>query len=555
MYSDNKINVFIAYEWESAQRFKEVAEDTLKSNSNVKVFFDKIIIEESSDIHERISNSIDQSDCLITTLESLNTMEVVSEVVMANERGKSIYLFRNISKTQKTPKDYKGVYFLYDRPTIDYSNEKELERELNKLFSNKNKNYFNKLPDKVREIEKVINVRRTYLPYQPSLINRILKDAKDEILQVIDKPYSIDVGFEKNFLIRAEAIFSTASKVYAISLDEVSTFWKNQQTRKIAQSYIDSQPDNTQRIFVFSSPRSTNAYKEILRRHSNSYGKYGGVYICSKESYLKVMRKIARNSNLDNKDFALLQYDKDYYIEAVLDRSQLEFDKVDIKKRQNKGVNYEKFMSLYEELAKLDEGEIYYQGKDKSSEISICKWSNQLLHRDFDWEDKLKKLFPQKISGDAFHMVFFKDTDNNLKAKIANIKNKLYSIKDKMNMKYLWFGEKAKITRVNDSLLKGRIKISHDFDYVLLMQFDNIEYLKIYYENHQHSEIRKDLYENMDTGIKILYSLAKREDEKSKTLIFEKIIEELVSKYMVRYDFIEQESISSIIGEAAIDFD
>src|SRR5262245_38130890 len=97
--------------------------------------------------------------------------------------------------------------------------------------------------------------------------------------------YTIDLSIEKNYLLRACPLFKSAQSVYAFSLDQVSTFWTNEKNRPLIHEYLDSQPVDTRRIFVFSSAREANQYRKIIQENYNRYGDGGGVFICSLGSY------------------------------------------------------------------------------------------------------------------------------------------------------------------------------------------------------------------------------------------------------------------------------
>jgi len=95
------------------------------------------------------------------------------------------------------------------------------------------------------------------------------------------------------------------------------------------------------------------------------------------------------------------------------------------------------------------------------------------------------------------------------------------------------------------------LKLNDDYDYVLVINFLNKEDLTLYYNSKIHSLIRKKLYPQISEGVNILYKLMDKSymSDADKAVCFEKIVEELISKYMTRQDYAEALDIDSILTE------
>lgn len=557
-----KIRVFISYQRSTGSELRAAIAHGLQKLDNVEVIVDKDVIEYSDVIHKRISQKLDDCDCILVSSKSFDSQEVISELIRADERGKKIYVLQKENEEKEIPSH---LYFLNDQHKIFYSDVDNLEKQLAEFFKAKNKEDFEVISSYLRPIQEEVELQKL-LKFKAELSKKILREAHKEIKQLKSQKYNINVGIEKNFLVRARSIFEEANEVYAVSIDTVSTFWTDVKNRSLAEEYIRSQPNNTVRLFVFSSPRIANRYRHILQANHNSYGEAGRVFICSLHSYknfLEQFGSVLETETYLTKDFGLLVYmhknlysesEEKYYIEAFLDHSELNFKTVDI--FQASKINYQNLLNYFQELRDLNfenTSEKKVLGKKK---VFIKRWNPKCVNDDTLWQDDLSKLFPEERYGDVYHFVFFKGCNNNLENKIREAKNALSNARKSMQIKSIWFGKKTDRFPIAD-FQYGQLKLGFDYEYVLIMNFANNENLRSYYADRRHSDIRKRLYKNLHGSLELLYEYLDeiRETDQEKGFeIFEKTIEEIVSNYMVRYDFVDKEDIDSIARELPYEF-
>lgn len=548
------IKVFFSYQWSSGDTLRAAVISFLEKLENIEVFVDKNVVLPSDIIHERISENLDACDCVLVSTKSFGSMEVISELVRADERGKKIYILRERSDKTSLPS---CLYFLEDKLQIRYSDIDDLNSKIISLFKDKTKNEFSIISPELRDIQKGVNIQN--LPeFKGKLVKRILKEANREISQLKEKEYKIDVGVEKNFLIRARSIFESADKIYAVSIDSVSTFWTDQRNKQLAESYIKAQPDNTTRLFVFSSPRAANKFKFILQANHNNYGKNGGVFICSLHSYRNLLEKFSDPQEAESymsKDFGILVYEKskdsqnEHFIEAFLDHSELSFRDLDIS-HPNK-FNYKGLLEYFNSLTTLDFDSFSEDKGSQNSKILIKRWNPKCVMDTYLWRDELKSIFPEERYGDVYHFVFFRKYDDRLESKVREVKNTLERDKEFMKIKSIWFGKKADTYPVAD-FQYGTLRVGFDYEYVLMMSFESYEDLRVYYSDRKHSDLRKGLYKHLDKSLGLLYEYLdeiRKEDPKKGTDIFESSIEGIVSSHMSRHDFVDKEDIDSIVRE------
>jgi len=558
------IKVFISYKWETDQNLRAAVSAYLEQLKNVEVIVDVTAIRPSDNIYEVISEKIDECDCVLVSVNSLTTSnEVVSELIRAHERSKTIFLMQNREGPPISIPPY--LYFLNNSLQFKYSNIDELNRQLKDYFESKCEADFELIPLELKRIKNSIKDLRTLQKFRSDLIKRILNEACKEIKEVREQEqeYKIDVGIEKNFLVRARCIFENAAEVYAISIESVSTFWTDSKNKLLAENYIAQQPKNTIRLFVFSSFRTASKYRYILQASHNSYGKDGRVFMCSLHSYINLLEKFSDGSSGSVKkyleqDFGILFYNSNFeesHIEALLDHSELRFKKIDLDAPDK--INYKEIISYFKKMEYLD-FESIFEDQSEDKKIYIKRWNPKGLEFEDLLKKDLKKIFPEERSGDAYHLIFFKNKNknNNLESKILEVKNFLNYYKKDLGFNFIWFGKKTDPIPVSD-FSYGELKLNFEFDYLLMMKFDSYNDLRTYYSNQRHSHIRKNFYSNFNEGLSILYQYLEtlKESDPNKVVpIFEQVIEEIVSNYMVRYDFVDKEDIDSIIKEPPYPF-
>jgi hypothetical protein len=550
------VRVFVSYQWNTDRDLRAFLVPALRNLSNVDVLYDREFIEPSSRIHDKVSEALDDCDCVLVNLRSLDSPEVGGELIRAHERAKQILLIAPEAKNAPIPPH---LDFLNGVLRVTYRSHDELGEELKKFFHGKSRRDYEGYDalSLVRNLAK----RKTVMPFQDDLIRRIILEARTEIGEVLGTAYAVNVGIEKNFLVRARSIFKNATRVCAVSLDTVSTFWTDERNRALAQMYIGTQPTNTLRLFVFSSPKEANRYRYILQASHNAYGTNGGVFVCSTTSYKSLLRRCGAaddSMSYSRQDFAILEQRahgkaEPVTIEALLDQSELRFRQIDV--RAAGRLNYTSFLELFEELRNLRVGEAYRNAAGQDSLI-IKRWNPKCTLDIPTWREELKELFPEDSSSDVQHFIFLRDADGKVEDALTLVKSALRRHRDRLGIKSVWLGRSLERHVGTDALHRARLKITSDYDLVLAVKFETSHDLMSYYADQDHSEIRRRLYRRLDRGVDLISVLTEQIElsQSKKTALFEDVIEELVARHLVRYDFIEREDIDSIVEEPPVHF-
>jgi|GEM_PF-7043261 hypothetical protein len=189
--------VFISYSWSnSAERRAMISE--LNKLERVKVLVDKDQISPGMKIHQRISEIIDDSDCIIALLtkHGISSKEVFDEIVRAHERKKDIIPVVeedvNISELPWYLRD--TLYIKYDKrdfdSTLEYIlkaikqkasplqgvNQQEFPPRLQKVYE-KHKSYFD-IPTNYGISKEKIFLELKMKETDSSHIIRVSKDAE-----------------------------------------------------------------------------------------------------------------------------------------------------------------------------------------------------------------------------------------------------------------------------------------------------------------------------------------------------------------------------------------
>ena len=309
------------------------------------------------------------------------------------------------------------------------------------------------------------NFRRLF---RAKVIRNVLKETNVEIEKLCGPrdEYVQDLSLQESFIIRAGEIFEEADNLCAISIDELSQFWVAEDQRTRAQEYTARQPKKAKRLFVFSNFENAAKYRNVMAAHDQQYGKTGGVFFCSKHTYLDFLKKRISNESereeLKNKDFAVLVFEdekgKDYY-ESTLSSTKLVCRRIDhLKSYQDTILDY------FEKLTnKLKPGEI-----DKDH--GFIRYESDFQHDDKKWGIALSRIFDtvggsSTLSGSIYHLVFIskdvpekkliEEINNNLRSKLIALN--YLSTQEKL-IEDLWFGKRSQSIddlNVKDGIHKG----------------------------------------------------------------------------------------------------
>jgi nucleoside phosphorylase len=259
-----------------------------------------------------------------------------------------------------------------------------------------------------------------------STVNEIEEMAKATLAessgaQPEGRRFRTKIGQEYQFLIRAQEVFSHASRILAFSVDNVSTFWVSDDLRPDVQAYISCQaggvPGNEQvmRTFVFTTPEEAHRYARRLDYHAKLFP---NTFICSKEHYDQLIRtRLAINEaaiaallgrdGTEGRDFAVLEYSgndqaepKSYF--ADLDRGVLTVQA--ITRRHVGGVQIDNMRSFCE---KAITGCATPGGVSSVEGIPVMKWKCNIWHSDKQqWARCLATMFEEQTA-DVYHVTGF----------------------------------------------------------------------------------------------------------------------------------------------------
>ncbi len=419
-------------------------------------------------------------------------------------------------------------------------------------------------PEEVdKQVERVIQFVAPDLhameEFQRDLVEKIVTAGLKEANDVLSGRYQADVGLGRHFLLRAGPLFGKASRIYATSLDTVSTFWTNPDNRAEAGEYLSHQAPGgvAMRLFVFSDADTTHYHARVLDRHEESY-RY--VFVCSMTHYLALMRDVippgGSVDRIADRDFAVLCYGHPKVKQSLfaeLDSRYLGYEGIDLDTHGK--VIYRRFTSLLDGLRDTPPGEFDRRGQ-------ILRWRQGMWQDREKWAHALQTMFNERTA-DAIHMVFFQSddpTEQSLRQLLAGIKrritttrpNEFQSMTERYGIKRVWIGRRMADPKVRDGVYQGLITTTPPDagQYVLILRFDTEDGLKRFYADKGHSAIRQQVFETLDPRIKALYAATRTgplATEAGKATAYE-AIEAMAGQFLRRYDYHDDEMIQEMVA-------
>jgi hypothetical protein len=150
-----------------------------------------------------------------------------------------------------------------------------------------------------------------------------------------------------------------------------------------------------------------------------------------------------------------------------------------------------------------------------------------------------------------------RDCDGKVYNELTIVKSALRRNRQKLGIKSVWLGRKCGPHVATDHIHNARLRVAEDYDLVLAVRFETSQDLTSYYADEDHAEFRRKLYRRLDSAVDLIFALMEISGlpAEKKTAFFEDVIEPLVARHLVRYDFVEQEDIDSIVEEDPVQFD
>ncbi len=388
--------------------------------------------------------------------------------------------------------------------------------------------------------------------WQQMLAEEVIQGAAQELESLNTQKYNAYIRRGHNFMMRARPVFECADRVFAVSVDNVSQFWVSldRAEQRVAESYIRAQPRNTHRLFVFDSPESAHNHATIMNIHVRRYGDTGGVYLCSRRDYDRLL--YATGVPGGQHDFAALEYSgSDSVVTTFV--ATLDADRFSINKEPTQALakQMDEFKQTLEGFGTLDGGEI-------DDHHNVMRWSIDMQKHEDEWANKLKQLFGAR-KPDVFHMVSLSERALQEPEKRREVVRLVHAVRDmlvrlpsrsekKIHLKDFWVGEALGVRKAARDAATGG-KIANDGaikePLILWMRFDSEEDLHAWYSDEEHSVVRRNLYQAFDEEIKELVSAGFTGRGGSEALYAK--IENIAAKYLVRRDYVESDTIDDIV--------
>ena len=327
-------NVFISYRREDLP-LRAMLAAALDRQDGITSKYDEDIVEIGGYIHEAIIAAIDECRCVVAILtpDALHSQYVRDELsrprswsshhsseARGDEQGPPSLV---PSRSSRPPLPAGDIPFRSRRRGAGSSARQEAHCEI-------------ALQNCIRDIRRhVLEGDWADYPFKANLAQVVLDLCRDEIAGITGNQYATHLAEETNFLVRASPIFRAASGLYATSIDDVPTFWSDEAVKQRVVRYVQAQPSNSQRLFIFSEPEVLQRFGKVLDAHARRYGVEGRVFVISKAHYRRLIPRFAVNNDaavlLEKNDFGFLEFDVDgetRRIHAHLNDKQLAFSPV-----------------------------------------------------------------------------------------------------------------------------------------------------------------------------------------------------------------------------------
>lgn len=543
--------------------------DLILKNNLEKLLQDKglIVLSDSKnragkELHKEISSLLNQSHFVIPIITKnwLQSIESRDEFVRAHERRKIIICLLNSDDEI----DEKNLPFFVKEDLRIHFNSINITEKFEYVYQEiENTNFVdfwkNQCYDEIRKIGDLIQNNNHLLSYKSSHFEKKIKKLHDDLTNVLNDNYETNVSYEENFLRDASPYFKHASKIYAVSIVNVSTFWTDRKARNAAIAYLEAQGDPSKhviRLFVFESPRQVHIFKRILLRNYNYYVQQkqnnfdlmSSVLVCSRKVYEKMINDIMQydpvmGSNIYEQDFGILTYGTDsnsHILEASLNSTNFKVKKI----RLQDEISRRKFIEFMEEITRV-KSENY-----SLKTYGIAKMYPQIFEDEHKWNSMIEDIFEGQSKADIFHVVYF-NVRPTLIIKFEEIISEFIATveikKKEMKIKAISLRKFKKINNARDHQTNGDLNIQRSFNYALNVIFADQGSLELYYQDQYHSEVREKLYVllNPETRREFRRIKNNRLNEFEKQLIF-KDIESMMNSLILRVDWEQYDTKNSI---------
>jgi hypothetical protein len=558
---DPQINVFISY-CHKDQGIKLQLERLLSSRG-LNVLSDANN-HAGKELHKSISILLNQSHFVvpIITKHWLDSIETRDEFVRAHERRKMIICLYDSGDGI----DEKTLPFFVKEDLRIHFTAETVSTQLEQVYTEiKNANFVdfwkNSCYDEIRRVGDLLQNSHNLHHYKSEQFEKKLKKLHSDLSKIVNDDYETNVSYEDNFLRDASPYFKFASKITAVSIVNVSTFWTDRKAQSAAISYLKTQSDPSKdvtRLFVFETRRQVHIYKKILQRNFNYYVQakvnnhnlLSGVLLCSKKTYQQIItREMQYDSSMGNnifeQDFGILTYESQlnkHSLEATLNSTNFKVKKIDLEDEMPR----QSFVDFMDSIVKY---------KDDSyimSQYGIAKLNGNIFEDEAKWNVMVDNLFAGQNTSDIFHVIYFK-VKPDMTGQFEEIMGKFIStmeqkkLNGELKVKAISLRKFKKIDNARDHKTNGELRIKNIYNYALNLVFANQEFLEQYYHDAYHSQVREELYVllNQETKKQFTKLTTRNISEFEKKHLF-KQIEALVGPLVLRVDWEQYDTKNSI---------
>lgn len=390
-------------------------------------------------------------------------------------------------------------------------------------------------------------------------IRTLVPPTRDDMLR-----YRAELAPGPRYLRRARPFFAHASRVFATSLDFVSTFWMDERTSGTAKEYLvanaASSREGVMRLFIFSTPEKAHMAARRLDEHARHFP---NTFVCSRDTYEELLRRTvaADLQSYVNRDFAILDFQSSNGREtffAELGAQDFTFTRARFDGRPD-DLDIEKLIRIFTDLAA---GAL----NKRDEEFNILKWEPGAWNDRRGWADTLQAMF-RKRTADVFHILSFRINDSEydrlkevfaqLKYDILNDSRNSGSLGKHHGVKDVWLVRRINRAEepVKDPHTHGDLYYADGArnNYMMLMRIEDQEKLEAFLRDERNLHLRLNLWSRLGglaseamTAWGLESPEALRSLESERRLRYE-ILERLAAGKMRRDDFLDDELISEIV--------
>lgn len=558
--ADETVKVFVSHSWRD-RNTPEGLEIHLDSGP-IELLYDRAEIAFGDDLPLGIERMLDECDVLLgwITSNSLASTAVREELARAHERRIPMVLVVESDVRDRLPPILRDKIYIpssgLDMRSIAPSIQQTiLER----------REYIKKcaLHKQIATCHKHLAgiIGSGNIP-ERGLSSMLYLHARNEVKHCVDtlrdleNPRKIQANLDTAtaFLSRCKDVFGQADRLVAVSRDDVSEFWlsKNKPVQNLVAEYLQTNPVDTIRMFVFKDALEAHLYHHWLNIHQRFYGREGAVLVISREAFEKLLNDFGIDDDLmKGVDFGLARY-------AVGKGHRWYLAKL--------GGGQFSVMPWGDELPErfhrfIDAVEHHARNLVPGTSISnpgIGRWTLDLHKNSAEYAEFLRGVFPD-VPSSIVHVVLCKPASEELSEFKSYLHSGVRAILDSVNSRHTLHAELERWTVLtsvdpvfHDPYTHGRLQVSEEWPVALIMRFRSEHGLRLWHEQLKHSQVRRGVLEFLCPETKPLFeqidqvSMSFRSDHERARIFAE--IQATACDRFVRFEFCEVLDFEEIVG-------